>query len=74
MAGAYDELERFYRDAGIPGWTVFVDPAGDESSAAVLAEHGHVLDAEPRLMGAPSTEVAGQAIRRSSCCATPARP
>lgn len=58
VSGAYDELERFYRDAGIPGWTVFVDP-GDESSAAVLAEQGHVLDSEPRLMGAPATEVAG---------------
>jgi GNAT superfamily N-acetyltransferase len=58
IAGAYDELERFYRDAGIEGWTVFVEP-GDDVSASVLEEQGHVLDAEPRLMGAPAAEVAG---------------
>jgi GNAT superfamily N-acetyltransferase len=58
IAGAYDELERFYRDAGIEGWTVFVEPE-DETSARALEEHGHVLDAEPRLMGAAAAEVAG---------------
>jgi GNAT superfamily N-acetyltransferase len=58
IAGAYDELERFFRDAGVDGWTVFVEPH-DESSASVLEERGHVLDAEPRLMGAPAHEVAG---------------
>jgi GNAT superfamily N-acetyltransferase len=56
--GAYDELERFYRDAGIQGWTVFVEPQ-DQVSAAVLEEQGHMLDAEPRLMGARAADIAG---------------
>lgn len=56
--GAYDELDRFYRDAGIHGWTVFVEPQ-DGVSAAVLEGQGHLLDGEPRLMGAPAAEVAG---------------
>jgi GNAT superfamily N-acetyltransferase len=59
-AGRYDVLERFYRDAGISGWTVFVDPA-DEASAEALEEQGHVLDSQPRLMGAPAADVAGHA-------------
>lgn len=58
IAPAYDELEQFYRDAGIKGWTVFVEPQ-DAASALVLQERGHVLDAEPRLMGAPAHEIAG---------------
>jgi GNAT superfamily N-acetyltransferase len=58
IADAYDELERFYRDAGIEGWTVFIEPQ-DQVSASVLEERGHVLDAEPRLMGAPAHAVAG---------------
>ena len=58
IAGAYDELERFYHDAGAHGWTVFTEP-GDAVSAAGLEEHGHELDAEPRLMGAPAADVAG---------------
>jgi ribosomal protein S18 acetylase RimI-like enzyme len=60
VAGRYERLERFYRDAGISGWTVFVDPA-DEATAAVLEEQGHVLDSEPRLMGAAAADVAGGA-------------
>jgi ribosomal protein S18 acetylase RimI-like enzyme len=59
VAGRYAQLERFYRDAGISGWTVFVDPA-DRATAASLEEQGHVLDSEPRLMGAPAADVAGQ--------------
>jgi GNAT superfamily N-acetyltransferase len=44
-----DRLERSYAEAGIRAWTVWV-PNGDEAVAGLLAERGHVLDANPRAM------------------------
>ena len=45
LARAYDELEAAYEEA----WTVWV-PDHDEEAAALLAERGHVLDADPEAM------------------------
>jgi GNAT superfamily N-acetyltransferase len=61
LAGAYDELAAAYRDAGVGAWTTFVHPA-DECSIALLAARGHVLDGEPRLMGAPAAGVEVRAV------------
>jgi ribosomal protein S18 acetylase RimI-like enzyme len=58
LADAYDRLARFYADAGVPRWTAFVDPA-DAASASALERHGHVLDAEPRMMVGRPDDVAG---------------
>jgi GNAT superfamily N-acetyltransferase len=49
LAGAYDEIDDGYSSAGIEAWTVWV-PDGDEQSAALLAERGHVLDSDPEAM------------------------
>jgi GNAT superfamily N-acetyltransferase len=58
LAGAYDRLAAFYTGAGVPRWTAFVDPA-DAESIATLAGNGHELDSEPRMMIAPTGDVAG---------------
>jgi GNAT superfamily N-acetyltransferase len=49
--GALDELAAAYDEAGVEAWTVWV-PEADAGAAAALADAGHVLDAEPRAMGA----------------------
>jgi GNAT superfamily N-acetyltransferase len=47
---AYDEVAAAYAEIGAQ-WTVWVHP-GDRDAAALLEARGHVLDAEPELMGA----------------------
>ena len=49
LAAAYDELVAAYAEIGAK-WTVWVPPA-DRESRALLERAGHVLDAEPALMG-----------------------
>src|SRR3954447_13550408 len=49
LAAAYDDLAAAYRDIGAK-WTVWVPP-GDERAAGLLADRGHVLDAQPMAMG-----------------------
>jgi GNAT superfamily N-acetyltransferase len=46
---AYHRLAAAYNEIGAQ-WTVWV-PSGDDEAAALLAERGHVLDAEPEAMG-----------------------
>ena len=58
LAAAYDGLAGFYSEARVPRWTAFVDPA-DAESVAALAENGHELDAEPRMMLGQTDDVAG---------------
>jgi GNAT superfamily N-acetyltransferase len=58
LAGAYDRLARFYAAARVRGWTAFVDPA-DAESVAALAENGHELDSEPRMMLGQTGDVEG---------------
>jgi GNAT superfamily N-acetyltransferase len=48
LRDAYDELAAAYAAAGA-SWTVWVRP-GDADAARLLAERGHVLDAEPVAM------------------------
>ena len=49
LATDYDAIAAAYADAGIACWTVWV-PDGDRATAARLAAHGHVLDADPEAM------------------------
>ncbi|HEX2161938.1 MAG TPA: GNAT family N-acetyltransferase [Thermoleophilaceae bacterium] len=49
LRDAYDEIEAAYAAAGIAAWTVWV-PDSDEQTAALLADRGHVLDADPEAM------------------------
>ncbi|HEX2071554.1 MAG TPA: GNAT family N-acetyltransferase [Thermoleophilaceae bacterium] len=46
---AYVEIEQAYAAAGIAAWTVWV-PDTDDETADLLAERGHVLDADPEAM------------------------
>ena len=50
-----DALAEIYDAAGVRAWTVWV-PDDDRDSARMLAERGHLLDAEPRAM---AMELAG---------------
>ncbi len=45
-----DELEDTYSEVGVRAWTVWITP-GHPLGVDVLAERGHVVDAEPRSMG-----------------------
>jgi N-acetylglutamate synthase-like GNAT family acetyltransferase len=49
LAAAYDEVADAYAEIGA-SWTVWVHH-GDSDAAALLAERGHFLDAEPEAMG-----------------------
>lgn len=49
LAAAYDEIESAYAAAGIGAWLVWV-PEADTETAALLADHGHVLDSDPEAM------------------------
>jgi GNAT superfamily N-acetyltransferase len=49
LAAEYDEIEAAYAAAGIAAWLVWV-PEGDTETAALLADHGHVLDSDPEAM------------------------
>jgi GNAT superfamily N-acetyltransferase len=51
LADSLDELASAYDGAGVEAWTVWV-PEGDAVASEALEEAGHVLDAEPRAMGA----------------------
>jgi hypothetical protein len=48
LGEAYDEIAAAYDEIGA-AWTVWVRH-GDSATAALLAERGHVLDAEPEAM------------------------
>ncbi len=49
LAAAYDEIDAAYADAGIEAWLVWV-PDGDAETATLLADRGHMLDADPEAM------------------------
>jgi len=49
LSADYDAISAAYRAAGIVAWTVWV-PDGDRATAALLADRGHVLDADPEAM------------------------
>jgi len=51
-----EEIARAYGEAGVRAWTVWV-PEGDVDTAAALERAGHKLDAEPRDMGMPLSEL-----------------
>lgn len=51
LAAALGELAAAYEEAGVEAWTVWV-PEGDADAIEALERAGHVLDAEPRAMGA----------------------
>ena len=48
LSAAYDEIAAAYEAVGAH-WTVWVRPR-DSDATALLAERGHVLDAEPEAM------------------------
>jgi len=56
LLAARDEIDEVYRRAGVNAWTVWV-PESDEATARGLEGAGHVLDAEPRAMGADLAEI-----------------
>jgi len=49
LASALGELEGAFEAAGVAAWTVWV-PDGEPAAAALLADAGHRLDAEPVAM------------------------
>src|SRR3990170_4427280 len=49
LVAALPELAGHYAEAGIEAWTVWV-PEDHGDAAGVLAEAGHVLDADPAAM------------------------
>jgi GNAT superfamily N-acetyltransferase len=55
LEAAYDEIAAAYADIGA-NWTVWVQPEDREAAAALLAERGHVLDAQPAAMVRPLGE------------------
>jgi GNAT superfamily N-acetyltransferase len=54
LRDAYDEVAAAYESIGAQ-WTVWVRP-GDTDAVSLLAERGHVLDAEPEAMGGTLAE------------------
>ncbi len=56
LAASLDELASAYDEAGVDAWTVWV-PEGDAVAIEALERAGHVLDAEPRAMGAELDEI-----------------
>jgi GNAT superfamily N-acetyltransferase len=55
LAEAYDEVAAAYAEIGA-NWTVWVQPEGRDEATALLAERGHVLDADPAAMERPLAE------------------
>jgi GNAT superfamily N-acetyltransferase len=49
LASALEELDDAFEGAGVAAWTVWV-PDGERAAAALLADAGHRLDAEPLAM------------------------
>src|SRR5436189_3789288 len=63
LASALEELDGAFEGAGVTAWTVWV-PDGERDAAALLADAGHRLDAEPlamvrELADLPSPDAAG---------------
>jgi|SRR3954451_17044936 GNAT superfamily N-acetyltransferase len=58
-ARGYEEIATLYAAAGVSGFTAWVQPE-DEQTAGLLADRGHVLDAQPRAMIASTADVAGR--------------
>jgi GNAT superfamily N-acetyltransferase len=56
VVGSIGELEQAYADAGVEAWTVWV-PEADAAVAQALEAAGHRLDATPRAMAMPITEL-----------------
>lgn len=56
LAGMLDELARIYDDAGVRAWTVWT-PEAHERTRELLAEAGHVLDANPAAMIASLSDI-----------------
>src|SRR5690242_2449656 len=56
MIAAIDELADLYEEAGVEAWTVWV-PEADAEVAEALQVAGHVLDATPRAMGMPISDL-----------------
>ena len=56
LIAAIGALADMYEQAGVIAWTVWVRP-GDDDVARALEDAGHVLDADPELMGAPLDEI-----------------
>jgi GNAT superfamily N-acetyltransferase len=53
-----EEIAAAYDESGVRAWTVWV-PEADSEVAAALERAGHKLDAEPREMGMPLSELRG---------------
>lgn len=56
LAGMLGELAQVYEDAGVRAWTVWT-PSHHEGTRSLLADAGHVLDANPAAMIADLSEV-----------------
>ena len=56
IIAAIDEVTEAYEEAGIAAWTVWV-PEGDREVAAALEDAGHQLDATPRAMAMPISDL-----------------
>ena len=56
LVATIDELAGVYADAGVKAWTVWV-PEADRQVADALEAAGHRLDATPRAMAMPLTEL-----------------
>lgn len=56
LVASIDELAGVYADAGVKAWTVWV-PEADRQVADALEAAGHHLDATPRAMAMPLTEL-----------------
>jgi ribosomal protein S18 acetylase RimI-like enzyme len=56
MIASIGELAAAYEDAGVSAWTVWV-PEADAEVAAALEAAGHLLDATPRAMAMPISEL-----------------
>lgn len=57
LARELDRLGETYDAHGISAWTVWV-PDEDRATARMLADRGHLLDAEPRAMAMPLADLA----------------
>jgi GNAT superfamily N-acetyltransferase len=56
MVASVDEVSRVYAEAGIEAWTVWV-PEADAEVASALEAAGHRLDATPRAMAMPISDL-----------------
>jgi GNAT superfamily N-acetyltransferase len=56
LIDSIEELAQVYEEAGVAAWTVWV-PEADQEVAAALQQAGHRLDATPRAMAMPVSEL-----------------